>query len=153
MTILLLIVGILFILFGVLIIRKLPRISIKRAYLVILAGVCLLAAGLLLFFKLPEKGLLSEGEEGIVKSDDASGKPGEAAEVMESGTIIISGSDILIEGKTLKTTAELDDFLSRSDWKGGFVLVDKYASYDSYIKVKELLSLRGKEILSEEQRF
>ncbi len=147
------VLGILIALFGIIAIKKFPRIPLKRAFVIIIAGIVFFIIGLTLALRLPEKGLLSEGSSEVTKSDDAAGNPGEEEGKAEPGTIVITGTEIYIDGEKKENIAELDHYMASSGWKGGYMLIDKYAAYETYIEVKEFLEETGKEILSEEQRF
>ncbi len=144
--------GIVLLLLGITAYRKFPGIKLKYVRICLLAGIIVFIIGVILFFKLPKKGLLSEGSENSTENTETAGGLGSSGETeADPGTIIVYGNDILIGGRSVGNVAGLDDYIASSGFKGGYILVDRYAVYDTYNEVKEFLRTRGKEILKEEQ--
>ena len=146
---LLIILGAAVIILGIVCFNKFPAISPKLFRIIIIIGLLIFIIGLLLSFVLPKKGLLQDGKTGDTGNDDVSGGYGEDGEGLSQGMIMVDGTKIIVGDKVLYSISDLDNYLTSSEWKGGYELIDRYAVYDNYMEVKKLLERKGFEILSE----
>ena len=148
--VILIIAGILLMAAAIIAFRKFPGIRLKVIWITLLAGALLLITGILLLLFIPGKGLLSSGRENVISNDDVSGVRDDSGDIPSSpGTVVISGSEISINGEVMPDITAFDNYILSSDWQGGYELIDDYASYAAMEAVKSVLEDRGKILLSE----
>ena len=151
MALILIIIGILLLLLAVLIFRKLPGIRLKYVRIIMLAGFLLLVAGAVWSLIKPVKGLLSAGDAADKGNNDVAGIYAEAGESeITDGTVIVDGKSIIIDGNIMLSTREFNEYIAGSERQGGYRIIDRYALYDTYKEVLEILEKNGK-IIEEER--
>ncbi len=144
-------IGIVLILLGIFIFKKLPGIKLRTVRIFWLVGLIMLIIGIAVTLYKPPKGLLPDGSVNDKGNDDASGLDlDENLEEIPESTLIIDGDRIITNDRVFEDTSAFREYIAASEIKDGFDLVDRYAVYDTYNEVKNILNTYGIEIRSEE---
>ena len=143
--------GILLIAVGIFIFIKLPGIKIRTVRIICLVGVLVFVAGIILWRYKSPKGLLPDGNKNDSGNDDAAGLDVDPdSGLIPDGTIVVDGDRIMMADRVFEDTADLEAYIGSRGPEEGFDLVDRYAVYDTYMQVKDILQRYGAEIRSEE---
>ena len=143
--------GILLIAAGIFIFIKLPGVKLRTVRIICLLGVLVFIAGIVLWKYKPPKGLLPDGRKDDSGNDDAAGLDIDTdSDLIPDGTIIVDGDRIMTADRVFEDAADLEAYIGSAGPEEGFDLVDRYAAYDTYMQVKDILLKYGVEIKSEE---
>jgi len=151
MNILLIIAGVLLILLGIVIYRKLPGIKEKTVRRILLSGTVVLLIGILFSFYTPPKGLLMSGSTSDTGNDDASGlENGRSGDDEADDSIVVEGDSILLKDRVFHSPEEFREYLKENGRDDGYRIMDRYAVYDVYTGVIRVLEEEKIPVISEE---